>query len=421
VLLVAAATALVTAVSPEGLFAATTRRKHVGWVSLVLATLALWWRLDETSVTAVEAYVLPLAGSLLAIAALDWRARKQRSAATAPALVLAALLVAVVPLALSTTGDGSVARAILIAAAAAALLLAGSVARAAAWARPYLDTAAIAGFAGVVIVAVGQCLWASPADATADVWLAAALVVLVIAAFGQCSGRPGDRALTPRAGGALAIAALTIVVGVEATLIDSSPAGFARTLATVAVLAAVHIGGQLHNRLPFDRVTAWVALSYATLVAVVALLTRSVDDPEWVSVPIAASLLVAGGTRLAREPGLRSSAALGGGLLALFLPSLIESSDGSPVWRLVAIGVLAVAAVVIGLLRRLQAPFVVGGIVAVVHGLTTFAPQILAVYESTEWWVWAGAGGVVVLALGARYERNLNTAKNVVASIRNLR
>jgi hypothetical protein len=190
---------------------------------------------------------------------------------------------------------------------------------------------------------------------------------------------------------------------------------------TVVVLAAVHIGGQLHNRLPFDRVTASVALSYATLVAVVALFTRSVDDPEWVSVPLAASLLVAGATRLAREPALRSSAALGGGLLVLFLPSLIESSDGSPVWRLVAIGVLAVAAVVIGLLRRLQAPFVVGGIVAIVHGLTTFAPQILAVYESTEWWVWAGAGGVVVLVLGARYERNLNTAKNVVASIRNLR
>ncbi|WP_411699994.1 SCO7613 C-terminal domain-containing membrane protein, partial [Conyzicola sp.] len=427
VLLVAGVTALVGAITPEGLFAATGRRKHLGWVALALATLALWWRLNETSVTAVEPYVLPLSGALLVIAALDWRARRATESATAaPVLVLAALLVAVVPVALSTAGDAggyddSVVRAVLVGAVASALLLVGSVTRAPVWARPYLDASAIAGFAGVVIVAVARCLWASPADATADVWLAAALVVLVIAAYGQCSGRPGDRTFTPRAGRAVAIAGLTIVVGVEATLIDATTLGFARTLLAVTLFAAIHLIGQLTNRLPFDRVAGWVALASATVVAVVALASGSVDDVEWVSVSIAVSLLVAGGARLAREPGLRSSTALGGGMLVLFLPSLIESSDGSAVWRLVALGVLAVAAVVIGLLRRLQAPFVVGAIVAVVHGLTTFAPQILAVYESTEWWVWAGAGGIVVLVLSARYERSLRTAKNVVASIGNLR
>jgi len=105
----------------------------------------------------------------------------------------------------------------------------------------------------------------------------------------------------------------------------------------------------------------------------------------------------------------------------LFVPSLLETADGSAVWRLVALGVLAIAAIVVGLVRRLQAPFVVGVIVAVVHGFTTFAPQIRAVYESTEWWVWIGIGGAVIVVLGARYERSLRTAKNVVASIGNLR
>ena len=96
-LLLAAVTALLSAVSPAGLFGATGRRKHLGWVALALATAALWWRLSESSVVAVEAYVLPLAGALLAVAALDWRARR---GGAAPVLAFAAMVVGVVPLAL---------------------------------------------------------------------------------------------------------------------------------------------------------------------------------------------------------------------------------------------------------------------------------------------------------------------------------
>jgi len=417
VLLLAAITTLLSAVSPAGLFAAPGNRRQLGWLALALATAALWWRLDESSVSAIEAYTLPLAGALLIIAALDWRARRST---TTPLFVLAALLVAVVPTALSTTGETTI-EAVLVGSVAAALLLVGSVVRAPQWARGYLDALAAAGVAGLLIVTVTQSLDSGPADATADVWVAAALGVLAVAAFGQCSGRPGDRPFTPRVGQALLVAGLTLVVAVEATLLDDSSPGFARALVTVSLFCALFVASQLTARLPVDRATGWVALTYALLVAVASIAVGSVDAVEWVSIPIALSLLVAGALRLAREPHLRSTRALGGGLMALFLPSLFETTNESDVWRLVAIGVLAIAAVIVGLVRRLQAPFVVGGIVAIVHGIATFEPQIRAVYQSTEWWIWAGAGGIVIIVLGARYERSLRTAKNVVASIGNLR
>jgi len=63
----------------------------------------------------------------------------------------------------------------------------------------------------------------------------------------------------------------------------------------------------------------------------------------------------------------------------------------------------------------------VGGVVAVVHAVATFAPQLLDVYQATEWWVWIGIGGAIIVVLGARYERSLSTAKNVIANIGGLR
>ena len=43
-----------------------------------------------------------------------------------------------------------------------------------------------------------------------------------------------------------------------------------------------------------------------------------------------------------------------------------------------------VAANIIGVARRLQAPFIIGAMVLLLHGITTFAPQVVAVYESAS-------------------------------------
>ena len=421
-LVLAAVTALLSAMSPEGLFAAPGRRKHLGWVALALATCALWWRLSETSVTAVEAYVLPLAAALAAVAALDWRAR--RGAAT-PTLAFAAMAVALVPIALSAATDQP-ARAVVVGAVAAAALIVGSAVRAPVWVRPYLDGLAVAGFVSVLVLAIGQSITldrTSPAGSTwpADLWLAAAFVVLVASAVGQCSGRPGDRPGTPVLGQALTVSGLVVVAVVEAALLDETAAGFWRAVAVVALYSAVHVGSQLAHTPPFTRATGWVSLALGGVIAVVAIAVGAVDAVEWLSVPIALALLVSGAVRLRAEPALRSWPALGAGLVVLLLPSVVESQSDGPVWRLVAIGVVSVAVLIVGVVRRMQAPFVLGGVVALVHGFATFAPQLLDVYQATEWWVWIGIGGAVIIVLGARYERSIATAKNVIANIGGLR
>src|SRR5690606_19554873 len=70
--------ALFLAISHDGLFGSESPRKHLGWVALALATAGLWWRLAGDEVTALEPFVLPLAGALLLVALLVWRAAIRR-------------------------------------------------------------------------------------------------------------------------------------------------------------------------------------------------------------------------------------------------------------------------------------------------------------------------------------------------------
>ena len=426
-LLLGAVTALLLAIDTDGLVGSASWRKHLGWLALALATASLWWRLAETRVVVVEAYVLPLAGALLLVALLVWRGGGSR---VAPPLVFAALAVAVVPVAVAgvtdvAAGDGAL-RAVVVSVAAAALLLGGSLARPSAAVRPYLDAAAAAGFAGLVAASAGRAIvdarsYGRHDDATVDLWIAAAAVALVVAGFGQASKRAGDRPATEPVGRALVVSGVLLVGLVETALIRPDSFGTVRAVATVAVLSALYLLCVARDRLPLDRVTGWIAIGAAGLVAVTAIATDAVDAVELVSAPIAVAAVAAGALALVRDPVVRSWAVLGVPLAVLFLPSLFATTVDRPVWRLVAIGVVAVAAIVVGAVRRLQAPFLVGVVVALVHGVATFAPQLRSVYQVTEWWVWLGIGGVVVTVLSLRYERSLRAAKNVVVTIGSLR
>ena len=432
-LVLTATTVLLLATSRDGLIGSKSGRRHAAWAALALATAGFWWRLQTASVAAVEAYSLPLAGVLLLVAALVWRSARTRETtdATGAVIALAGLLVAVVPSALSSwssagsgseSGAGDPARAVVVFAVSAVLLLGGSLVRARVAARPYLDASAAAGLVGVVLAAVGQQVNLADAqpDLGLDAWTGAVFLVLVVAAIGQCAPRPGDRELTPHFARALVVTAMVLVLVAEGTAFDSSDLAFARAVAVVALFSAVHVAG-LMGRLPFDASTGVVAIVFAGVVGIVAVGGATVDAVEWVSVPIAVALLVTGGSRLARTPALRSWPALGAGLGVLLVPSLLATMVDRPVWRLVAIGVVALAVFVLGFVRRLQAAFLIGGVVALVHGIATFSPQLRDVYQLTEWWVWAGAGGVVIIVLGARYERSLNSAKSIVLGIGALR
>jgi hypothetical protein len=105
----------------------------------------------------------------------------------------------------------------------------------------------------------------------------------------------------------------------------------------------------------------------------------------------------------------------------LLVPSLLVTFADAALWRLVALGIAAVALVVLGAVTRLQAPLVIGAIVAVVHAARTFAPQIAAVYQATEWWLWAAIGGALLLFLGVTFEKRRRDVQAFAATIAKLR
>jgi hypothetical protein len=153
---------------------------------------------------------------------------------------------------------------------------------------------------------------------------------------------------------------------------------------------------------------AWWMLLFAADVGVI----------EAYTLPFAL-LAVAGGVNgLRRRPALRSWAAYGPALAAAFLPSLalVLAGPGEPVRRLL-LGAGAIAVVVVGGARRRQAPVVVGATVLAVVTLH----ELVVWWDALPRWIPLAAGGLLLVSVGATYERrrrDLRLLRNTVGGMR---
>ncbi|WP_203903739.1 SCO7613 C-terminal domain-containing membrane protein [Virgisporangium aliadipatigenens] len=160
----------------------------------------------------------------------------------------------------------------------------------------------------------------------------------------------------------------------------------------------------------------------ATLVELLAywylLAANDVALVEAYTVPSAAAAVFAGWTVAKRRPGLSSWSAYGAALLAGFGPSVASglAQEGDPVRRL-ALGVAAVAVVLVGAKWRLRAPFVVGGAVLV---LVAFHEMVL-IWDLVPRWAPLAIGGLALVAVATTYERrrrDLDRLRGAVARMR---
>jgi hypothetical protein len=167
-----------------------------------------------------------------------------------------------------------------------------------------------------------------------------------------------------------------IALGLRALVPGTAPAVRAR-------LAAIGAGFEL---------LAWWLLLWAREVALV----------EAYTLPLALVALLAGWAALRARPDLRSWVAYGPALAAGFLPSLamIISVPGSP-WRRLGLGAAALAVVVLGAMKRRQAPVVIGAVVLVIVALH----ELVLLWQLLPGWIPLAAGGVVLVALAITYER----------------
>lgn len=372
-LLAGAVVLLVLAIDRDGLVGSRSRRRHLGWGSLVLGSFALWAQLQASGETAPEPFVLPVAGVILAVAARLAHVRRKGDAApsraVAPLIALAALL-AGVPLALASA-DGSPVRALIVGLAAAAVALG------VAWRARGLDARIPS-----LSVSLG----------------AAALLVLGALAAVQAL----DLAAAERPGG---------------VPVDEQVRGVLLVIALAAVAIGAWLAPASRER---DAITAGAA-GVGALAAGVLGVSRAIDPVELVSVPLSLALLAIGTLRLDRDERARSALWLSPGLILLLVPSLIAVEQDPALWRVVALGVAATAVAVGGAVRRLQAPLLIGAIVLLVHLLVQSWPLLEDIGRSVEWWLWLGLAGVIVVALAARYERRLQNARDLVRRIRDLR
>ncbi|WP_030903473.1 SCO7613 C-terminal domain-containing membrane protein, partial [Streptomyces sp. NRRL S-515] len=236
-----------------------------------------------------------------------------------------------------------------------------------------------------------------------------ALPVLVVPALAA--------ALGPRLGEVrLPVEITAAVAGVLALGLSAGRAG---TLALVLALAGVVCAGAAVR--PERRVLGWAAGALLAAATWVRLAEAGVSAPEAYTLPVTVPALVMGLLRRRRDPQASSWTAYGPGLAATLLPSLL-AAWGDPGWtRPLLLGAAALVVTLLGARRRLQAPLLLGGAVLAAVAVHELAPYVVQVAGALPRWVPPALAGLLLLAVGATYERRLRDARRLRAAIGRLR
>lgn len=252
-----------------------------------------------------------------------------------------------------------------------------------------------------------------------DLWAlagAAVTVGLVLAALRAAPSRAMGFA-----GGAVLAATTVLFAIAEAVLLavqdefDGSRAVLAMSILSAAAVAGMLLRARLGSAL---AISAMVSAAFFGLLAIFGF---GVTPVELVTVPPAVAGLGYGTWSLRRHPEARSWPLLGPWLVLLTIPSLLQDLGESDLWRVVSLGVVAIALVVVGAMRRLQAPLVLGSVVLVTHAVAQLWPWISAVYVAVPWWLWLGIGGAVLIFLAATYERRMRQMRTAFVTVAHLR
>ncbi|MFI5527807.1 SCO7613 C-terminal domain-containing membrane protein [Kitasatospora sp. NPDC051853] len=231
---------------------------------------------------------------------------------------------------------------------------------------------------------------------------------------------PAAPALAPAGGARTALATAVEWTGYVVAL----PA-FALTAGHPGALSlALAVGGVLALAAalrPDRRPVALVGTGLLVLSSWVRLALAGVTVPEPYTLSVAAAALTIGHLRRRRSPELSSTAAYGAGLGLALLPSLV-AVWADPNWlRPLLLGAAALALTVLGARQRLRAPLLYGAVTltaVAVHELTPFVTQLVGALPR---WVPLAAAGLLLLVLGATYERRLRDARRVRDGLRRFR
>jgi hypothetical protein len=418
--LVLLAVAAVLVASGDGdIVAGDSQRRHLAWLGLPLSVSGLWLGLARADATVIELYTLPVCGLLLAILGVTLARRRVADGMLQPgrsALLAAALTVGLGSSAVASAGAEPL-RASVVLGISAIFVTAGAIL------PPMfrgLRVPAIlwfAGVAGAIVAGAGRAILNPDGESIPfETWSAAAFIILLAAGLLWHDHRQQPAVL---ATAALIASVLVLSLPTLSALVTSGVDAW-RALLVLAVACGFVIAASVRGE--FSPALRWASAASAVVLAGALVVTRTAEPFELATVPLAVALIVGGSVRLTRDANRGSWAELGPGLAVLLAPSLIANLGFSnELWRVVALGVVALLVLGAGLALRLQAPTLIGAVVVVAHGLAQLWPWISGLYGSVPWWLWAGIGGVVLIVLAATYESRIRDLKTAARSISSLR
>jgi hypothetical protein len=109
------------------------------------------------------------------------------------------------------------------------------------------------------------------------------------------------------------------------------------------------------------------------------------------------------------------------GIIVTILPSAVATGTDPQTLRAILVIALALAAILIGSLRKLGAPFILGIIVLPLENITVFAVQVGHSISAAPWWITLATAGAVLLVVSVTYERRDAGSRGVAARLRDLR
>ncbi|MET8371930.1 SCO7613 C-terminal domain-containing membrane protein [Micromonospora profundi] len=348
---------------------------------------------------ALAPIAVPVGAVLVAVGLAGLVANRAGTLAAEGVLLVAAVVVAVAARATGVRVTGCLAAiGAACALAVTAPLADGQPLRAAAY--PLLAVAAVVLALGALTARPRRAGTAPVADSPQPAGSAHAQPGVAAQAQPAASAVPPSEARA-RIGRVLDAAAQAVAVVAALLTIGST-----RHFPTICVLWGVAVALRLLRRgEPAGRRWAFGGIAAVSeLIGVWALLeSGGVTVLEAYTVPAAALALGAGLLALRTRPDLTSWLALGPGLAAALLPSLVSvlaGSDPQP-WRRLLLGAAALGTVLGGATRRWQAPVVLGGAVLAVLALH----EVALSWDLLPRWLYLGVGGLALIALAATYER----------------
>lgn len=186
---------------------------------------------------------------------------------------------------------------------------------------------------------------------------------------------------------------------------------------TSVVLLATSLSLASHATRPGRRFLAALAAAGGLALLWQRLVLGGVSTAEAYTLPLAAVLLTAGALIHRYRPDRSTWTTFGPGLVAATAPTVVLALGDAGLVR--PLGALAAGAVLVlaGASKRWQAPVGVGAAVVVVVGLQQMAPLV----GHLPRWISFGVAGIMLLSVGATYERRrteLTELRRRIASLR---